>query len=170
MSPVFAAIVLNDILTKIDSEQRALATARKSEGHVLHDNEGGITLIMAYVDDVNCLVPLEDVYTLLEKCQKYGLELGAVMNTEKTRIMTATNEKSVRNKLLKSWQPGKNTLGKSLGDAIANFSTKLEKAGTEDELRTPHEECRGLRVLGVPIGLQKYCQDFVMEKIEQAII
>ena len=164
MSPVFAAIVLNEILTKIDSKMRALASARKTDKNGMDDNEGGITLIMAYVNDVNCLVPLDDVYILLDKFQKYGLKLGAVMNTEKTRIMTATNGESVRDKLLRSWMPGKQMLGQSLKKAIEEFSTELK-----NEVRTPYEECKGLRVLGVPIGSQKYCQDFIMGRMKKAI-
>ena len=55
------------------------------------DDEGRITLILAYVDDVNCLVPLEDVKLLLPKFKEYGVPLGAVMNADKTRIMTSTH-------------------------------------------------------------------------------
>ena len=135
----------------------------------MDDNEGGITLIMAYVDDVNCLVPLEDVHDLLDKFSKYGLKLGAVMNTEKTRIMTATNGQSVRDKLLKSWQPGKKLLGTSLAEAIKAFSTVLENKGTPDEVRLPYEECNGLRVLGVPIGSQQFCRTYIKATMEKAI-
>ena len=44
--------------------------------------------MMAYVDDVNCLLPISDVKHFLDSFKKHGEPLGAFMNTEKTRILT----------------------------------------------------------------------------------
>jgi len=61
MSPVFAAMVLGVILEELDQFVRAKAAHRKGLGDLLDDNGSGIPIIMAYVEDVNCLLPLEDM-------------------------------------------------------------------------------------------------------------
>ena len=35
---------------------------RLNEGETLDDDNGGVSITMAYIDDVNALVPLEDVF------------------------------------------------------------------------------------------------------------
>ena len=83
-SPLFAALVLNYILHKINNDLIRLATTRKLNDEGLDNIYGGIPLILAYVDDVNALVPTRDVNLFLELFKKYGKPLGAVLNTEKT--------------------------------------------------------------------------------------
>jgi len=93
LSPILAAIVLNHILKQVDNKLRARASRRKKKDS--DDGLGGITAILAYVDDANFLVPLEDVEFLLDTFNEIAVPLRAVMNTEKTRIMTATNGESI---------------------------------------------------------------------------
>ena len=57
---------------------------------------------MAYVDDVNCLLPIQDVKPFLDSFKRHGEPLGAVMNTGKTRILTSTHNTSTVAKLLAS--------------------------------------------------------------------
>ena len=52
------------------------------------------------------------------------------------------------------------------------MSSQYRGAPLDDgnKVRTPYEETKGLRVLGVPIGSQDYCREFVKEKIAKAIV
>jgi hypothetical protein len=59
-SPVFAALVLNTIIKPIDKKLRARANERKLNGNLGDDKKGGITNLLAYVDDLNCVIPIED--------------------------------------------------------------------------------------------------------------
>ncbi len=165
MSPVFAALVLDEILKKIDGELRERARVRKYvDRKPGDDHEGGIPLLLAYVDDCNCVLPHIDVEFFLQQFKRYGEPLGAVMNTTKTRIMTATNGKKTSD-ALKRGPPGFGwrTIGFSLAAAVAAFSTT-------PVLGVPVgvEVTDGLRVLGAPIGSQSFCHDFINEAMSKA--
>ena len=110
---------------------------------------------MAYVDDVNALIPTCDVELYLQLFKKYGTPLGAVLNTEKTRILTSTNNKSTIGRLLASAYSHNNSIVISLQTAIAAFS--------RDKDGSPLEVTDGLRVLGIPIGSHQFCTDFITE-------
>eukprot|EP00985_Skeletonema_marinoi_P001259 scaffold512_cov162-Skeletonema_marinoi.AAC.1 len=110
---------------------------------------------MAYVVDTNCLLPIEDVQFFLQRFKHYGVPLGAVMNTDKTRIMTSTSSQSILPKLL-HYQPNN---GLSLTDAIAKYSNKNSQM---------HEEINGLCVLGSPIGSDSYQSTFIEEHLSKA--
>ena len=84
ISSVFAAIVLKEILSKVERDLCERAENRKLAHQPLDDARGGVPIIMAYVNDVNALIPLDDVEFFLERFQLYGTPLGAIMNTEKT--------------------------------------------------------------------------------------
>ena len=133
-SPFFAALVLNYILHKVNNDLMKLATNRKRNNHNLDDDRGGIPLIMAYIDDVNALVPTQDVKLFLDLFEKYGKPLGAVLNTEKTRIMTSTSNKSTSTSLLASGYPFKREIGASLSTAISLYSRK--KTALQPKLQT----------------------------------
>ena len=66
LSPVFVGIVLHHITSKINNILQKRVTKRVRKGNLMDDNKGGVPIIMGYVDDVNTLVPLEDVATYLE--------------------------------------------------------------------------------------------------------
>ena len=155
LSPILAAIVLNHILKHVDSVlTRRASTRSKSQSD---DGTGGLAIIMAYVDDANFLVPLEDVKPLLEAFKEVAEPLGAKMNEEKTRILTSTSGKSILDQL-KSDNP---SVHDSLKSAIETYS--INKDGSM------HEETNGLRVLGVPIGNDDYCQSFILNKLQEAL-
>ena len=78
---------------------------------------------MAFVDDVNCVLPIQDVSCFLEKFEEYGRPLGADMNTLKTRILTSTSGRKTSARLSKWFLPGKRALGLALAAAISRFST-----------------------------------------------
>ena len=51
--------------------------ARKFSGQPLDDSKGGSPLIMAYIDDVNALIPTCNAEVYLQLFKKYGAPLGA---------------------------------------------------------------------------------------------
>eukprot|EP00956_Cyclotella_meneghiniana_P031638 scaffold83667_cov41-Cyclotella_meneghiniana.AAC.1 len=60
-SPIFAAIVLHEILTELQELLlNTLAAHRRDIGILGDDNKGTLGFILAYVDDCNALVALED--------------------------------------------------------------------------------------------------------------
>lgn len=171
-SPIFAALVLTSILTKINRDLSLDALTRFNNGNKHDDGQGGKPIILGYVDDVNVLLPIEDVekFFLLFRLYGSGIDqqgnrvspgLGAVLNTEKTRIMTTTTNKSVRDRLLYSFSSTNRTTGASLKRAIDSFSTDKGK---------PFEETEGLRVLGVPIGSPAFCNRFILKMVQKAVI
>ena len=163
-SPVFAALVLNRILQKVQADMLQKVKRRVNNNDIGDDGRGGVPIIMTYVDDVNALIPLEDVEDFLELFNKYGIPLGAIMNTEKTRIMTTTTGIKLTDRLCNSVSNDTRLVGQSLKRAISKFSNS-----TKDGIKSPYEEVHGLRVLGVPIGSHKYCNDFVLKLMERAL-
>ncbi len=160
LSPILAAVVLNYILKKVDAKLRTLSSARSKPKS--DDNLGGLALILAYVDDANFLVPLEDVLPLLEAFDEVAKPLGCDMNTEKTRIMTSTTGQSILGRLKKADKATHD----SLSQAIEKYSTTIDEDGTA----TSYEEVNGLRILGVPIGSDKFCEDFHLEQVSKAVV
>jgi hypothetical protein len=69
--------VLTHILRKINAELLIRAADRKRIGILLDDENGGEPIIMAYVDDTNCLLPIEDVEFFLDQFKLCGEPLGA---------------------------------------------------------------------------------------------
>jgi hypothetical protein len=162
-SPVFAAIVLNEILTQLHKELALRAALRKSRGDTGDDNDGTLALILAYVDDCNILLHLDDVKFFLDRFVQLASPLGAVLNTEKTRILTATNGTPVTTTLLTSSNPNDIATGRSLQQAIALYSRKQTPNGYD-----PVEVVDGLRVLGSPIGSHSFCQAFLQNALTTA--
>ena len=163
-SPLFAALVLNHILIKCNRDLSLRAALRFSDGRTLDDGQGGAPLILGYVDDVNALLPTEDVEFFLTKFKEYGEPLGAILNTEKTRILTSTSSRSTVQHLLSSWNSHEREAGTSLQRAINTFSRKRNDDGTY----SPHEVTTGLRVLGCPIGSSYFCKNFISQILEKA--
>ena len=85
MLPIFAATVLGSILTKNEEELHSCANRRLRSNTPLNDKMGGLPIVMAYIDDANGLLYLEDVEFFLEKFNEYGRKFGAIMNSKKPR-------------------------------------------------------------------------------------
>ena len=60
MSPVFAALVLRYILKKVEQGMFQYIDVGNSFGDAHDDGMGCILIVLAYVDDVNCLLHLQD--------------------------------------------------------------------------------------------------------------
>ena len=95
---------------------------------------------MVYVDDVNCLLPLEDVEFLFEKFKEYGRKYGAIMNSKKTRVLTSTSGDSTVELLQHDGKPECSLIVECLHHAI----TKYSRWKNQDGSTTPHEEVDGL--------------------------
>jgi hypothetical protein len=162
-SPVFAAIVLNEILTQLQTELNLRAQERKLKGDFSDDKHGCIAIILAYVDDCNILLHHDDVLFFLERFVALATPLGAILNTEKTRILTTTTGSSLVDAFLNSNDPNLIARGASLKQAIATYSR--EQVGTA--LR-PVEVTDGLRVLGSPIGSTSFCNSFLRKAFDKA--
>ncbi|KAL7501804.1 hypothetical protein ACHAXN_000136 [Cyclotella atomus] len=122
-SPVFAALVLHDILSKIQPELEKRALQRKAAGDLGDDGHGSIGFSLGYVDDVNAMLSHHDVEYFLQMFKKLGEPLGAILNTDKTRIMTTTTGKSLVERLKGHHNKGKQLLGHQLANTISTFST-----------------------------------------------
>jgi hypothetical protein len=164
VSPVFAALVLNDILSKIQLELNARAEQRRINGEPGDDGLGTLGLILAYVDDCNILLHHEDVLYFLNRFKELAEPLGAVLNTEKTRILTATNGESVVRRLIASPNLKDMMIGKQLEQAISTYSVKMV-----DGYPSPVEVTDSLRVLGARIGSSDFAFQFMSKILEQAI-
>ncbi|KAL7501910.1 hypothetical protein ACHAXN_000070 [Cyclotella atomus] len=78
---------------------------RKALGDTGDDGLGSIGLILAYVDDVNVMLHHDDIEYFLRRFIELGGPLGAILNTEKTRIMTTTSGTSILDKLTSHHDP-----------------------------------------------------------------
>ena len=154
LSPIFAAIVLNHILKKVHTDLMMKAVSRAANGNTHDDGIGGAPILMVYVDDTNALVPLEDVEDFLLLFNKYGNQLGAILNLTKTKILTST----------KGAAPIATRLNHSMIDEDRQTGTSLTRVFTKYL-----EETQGLRVLGVPLGSTSFCTSFIMDILSKAV-
>ena len=127
----------------------------------MDDGEGGLPIILAYVDDVNILLPHEDVKDFLDNCEAYGEPLGAILNEEKTRVLTTCKGTSLLDRMRNSsWALGRGDLINTLEKAISKYSKHKDGSMCE--------ETNGLRVLGVPLGNESFCQTFISNQFQNA--
>jgi hypothetical protein len=114
---------------------------------------------MAYVDDVNSILHHSDIQFFLDRFHDLGSPLGAILNTEKTRILTTTSGQSVVDiDRMKAHQNiGISMAGVALEETIAEYSTTKIDGNI-----VPVEVTDGLSVLGAPIGSTEFCQNFIM--------
>jgi len=162
-SPVFAALVLHDILSQIQPQLDNRAAQRKAAGDLGDDGHGSTGFSLGYVDDVNAVLHHQDVDFFLRQFKILGEPLGAILNTEKTRIMTSTSGKSLIERLKNHHNKGKVLTGQILEKTIAKFSTTKVNG-----LIVPVEVTDGLRVLGAPVGSLSFCQSFLLKALSKA--
>ncbi|KAL7505139.1 hypothetical protein ACHAXN_004892 [Cyclotella atomus] len=163
-SPVFAALVLHDILSKIQPELENRAAQRKAAGDLGDDGLGSKGFSLAYVDDLNAVLHHQDVDFFLRRFKALGEPLGAILNTEKMRIMTSTTGTSLVQRPKRHHNRGRVLLGQQLESTISVFSTTKVNG-----LSVPVEVTDGLRVLGAPVGYSlKFCQAFLLKALFKA--
>eukprot|EP00956_Cyclotella_meneghiniana_P012688 scaffold18030_cov64-Cyclotella_meneghiniana.AAC.2 len=164
LSPVFAALVLNVILKKLQPELEQRAKDRKDRGDFGDDRRGSIGLLMAYVDDVNALLDHRDVKWFLDRFVELANPRGGILNTMKTRILTSTSHSSVISKLITSNDTTTHLIGMDLDRAVSTYS----RAPSSDGAYTKVEVVDGLRVLGAPIGSPTFCATFLANALQKA--
>jgi hypothetical protein len=74
---VFAALVVHDILSKMQPELEAQAMQRKATGNLGDDGYGFIGFSLAYVVDVNAMLHHQDVAFFFRRFKTLGKPLGA---------------------------------------------------------------------------------------------
>ena len=89
-SPVLAALVLNILIKELDLKLRSRAAKRKQNKTLLDDNEGGITNLLAFVDDLNAVVPIEDSLFYCKTFTQLANNLGLRIREDKSIILTST--------------------------------------------------------------------------------
>ena len=94
-SPVFAALVLHTIIQPIDKLLRKRAKTRLKNKILGDDNKGGITNLLAYVDDLNCVIPHEDALFFCKTFKRLATNIGLRLNEKKSTILTNTSGESI---------------------------------------------------------------------------
>jgi hypothetical protein len=107
--------------------------------------------------------PSQEAKYFLRRFTELDGPLGAILNTEKTRILTTTSGNSLVPQLTSHTDPYIKTTGQNLESAISTYSTTKI-----NNIITPVEVTDGLRVLGTPIGCKSFCQDFLKKALSRA--
>ena len=119
---------------------------------------------MAYVDDVNTLIHHKDIEYFISRFIQLATPLNAILDTDKTRIMTSCSGSSLVQKLLAHPDFSSMMTGKQLETTIQQqYSTE-----TVNGVKTPVETTKGLRVLGTPIGSPRFCHQFLLKALDHA--
>ena len=160
LSPIFASLVITRLLRPLDALLKARASECLLAGNKGDDNNGGVTHLMGFVDDVSACVPLEDLQFLCDNFNNIGTPLGCFVNPMKTRILTSTSGQSPLSKIA-TVNP---SLATSISDTITRYSTKPNNT-TRDGPAIPVELTKGFRLLGSPIGSPDFANEFFDEQL-----
>ena len=88
------------------------------------DDQGCVPIVMGYMDDTNAIVHVEDAAFFMYHFKGLGLPLGAVLNQEKTRVMTSTNGDKLTDLLKASDDPHLRATGDELSQMIRENPTQ----------------------------------------------
>ena len=141
LSSVLAALVLGELLKKLNRLQKERAQSRNPFPHLSPDStDNDIAEFLAYIDDANIVLPIVDVKSLLDTISAVGEPYGAYLNKSKTKILTGNINRSILPYL-------PSHLSATLEQAISTY--------------TSGEETRGVRILGHPIGSKEYVAEYL---------
>ncbi len=87
LSSIFAVIVLNKVLLLLNASLQRRATNCLPDLNPHDNGHGGITHLLAYVDDNSTAVPLEDLAFFFTDFERLAKPLSLNINAMKTRIM-----------------------------------------------------------------------------------
>jgi hypothetical protein len=88
LSPLFASLVLCELLTDLNEELRGRSkTCLTNHSHPGDDNLGSLSQTKSHVDDTNMLLPCRDMSWFLRKFTALGEPLGIALNRSKTQIL-----------------------------------------------------------------------------------
>ena len=63
------------------------------------DGKGIIPIVMGYMDNINALVSVHDASSFVDQFKKLGIPLGAILNKEKTQVMTSVSRVKLTERL-----------------------------------------------------------------------
>ena len=131
LSAVFASLVLGELLLSLneDLKDRCQHCTNKH-------GDKGFTETVAFFDDNNIVILLEEVFWYLSEFISRGAKYGCTMNIDKTKILTGITGSSILGLPLP--QQAKDSLRKSLA---------LLKIG---------EVSTGIKIVGAPIGSTEF--------------
>jgi hypothetical protein len=96
LSPIFASLVLHQILKPLEEQLQQRAAAHLANGIPAGDDGfGSLAHLFAYMDDISLTVALEDVQFFCEEIDKLGTPRGCFINPMKTRILTSCDGHSI---------------------------------------------------------------------------
>jgi hypothetical protein len=144
LSPLFASLVLTEVLRPLQQELALRATTRFRQGFQGDDLQGSCAATSAYFDDSNSAVAFEDSYFYLTHFMALGKPHGILVSLDKSLILTSTMGSSPL-PFLPDHQAS------PLCQALA--------------LLSPNAECTtGLHLVGQPIGNDDFCASFLLQK------
>jgi hypothetical protein len=80
LSPIFASLVVANLLQPLDIKLCKRATTHLLNGDPGNDDWGGIMHLLGYIDNVSACVPLADVQFLCNQFATIGAPLGCFVN------------------------------------------------------------------------------------------
>jgi hypothetical protein len=154
LSPIFASLVIANLIQSIDIELRKKATTCLLNGNPGDDGFGGITRLLGYVDDVSACISLADLQFLCDRFATIGAPLGCFVNPMTKRFLTSTSGHSPIPDLF-HLNP---TLATSIIDTIYQYSTKPNDIDVQGP-PLPAKLTTGFRLLGSPVGSPAFAQE-----------
>ena len=100
------------------------------------DDQGCIPIVTGYMDDIDAIVHIEDAAFFIHQFKRLGLPLGAVLNQEKTRVMTYTNGHKLTDLLKTSDDPHLRAMGDKLSPMIHTYARIQPKMACHMRLLT----------------------------------
>lgn len=91
LSPLFASLVLDEVLRPLQDELAQRARSRKRSGLFGDDDYGSLSATLAYFDDSSAVVPYDDTFFYLQRFATLGAPHGIIISTSKTKILTTTS-------------------------------------------------------------------------------
>ncbi len=159
LSPIFATLVLHQVLEPLAESLHQQAQLRLGNRHPGDDGFGGASHIFAYVDDISSTVPLEDISFFCTKLEKLGAPRGCFLNPSKTRILTSTSNSSVI--------PQLQILNPQLANDLTNTLQKYSIQQTLDSTTTPIKLTTGFRLLGTPVRSHSFADSFYESRLSE---
>ena len=160
LSPLFASFVVAQLLEPIDGLLQQRTAERLAAGDTGNDDQGGISHLLSFVDDISSCVYLPNLHFLsCEQVSSRGASVGCFVNPHKTRVLTSCNGTFILPTLSTHNPP----LTHSLSTSSASFSTTpylTNKTAPDIELTT------GFRLLGQPVGSATFSSDFFACQID----
>ena len=168
LSSILAALVLHSILDPITKKLHARACDRRFKLRPMDDNIGGESTPVSFVDDCNIAIHVEDLFFFFVEWHKLAPQRGVKLNVTKTSIMTSTNGHSALPSIARDFGPA---IAAEVRFCIDRFSTKLvpDPSNPSKTMSVPHEETKGLRILGQPVGsYELFGKQFILDAFTKA--